>query len=45
MVVLREIYVMLVASLICYQKFRKYLKSIGFLLNNYDTCVANMMVN
>ena len=44
-VVLREIDGMLVALLLWYQKFKKYLKSIGFVFNKYDTCVANRVVN
>ena len=44
-VVLREIYVMMVASLLWYQKFNKYLKLIGFVFNNYDHFVVNRMVN
>ena len=44
-VVLRAIYVMLVVSLLQYQKFKKYLRLILFLFNNYDHFVANIMVN
>ena len=44
-VVLREIYVMMVASLLWYQKFNKYLKLIGFVFNNYDPFLVNRMVN
>ena len=36
---------MLNVSLLYYKKFRKYIKSIGFEVNPYDTCVANRMVN
>ena len=45
MVVLREIYGIFVASLLCYHKFNKYLKLIGFVFNNYGTCVANSTDN
>ena len=44
-VVLREIHGILVKYLICYQKVKKNLESIGFVFNNYDPFVANMMVN
>ena len=44
-VVIRAIYGMLVALLLWYQKFKKYLKSIGFVFNKYDPCVVNRMVN
>ena len=45
MVVLREIYGIFVASLLWYHKFNKYLKLIGFVFNNYGTCVANSTDN
>ena len=44
-VVLRAIDGMLVALLLWYQKFKKYLKSIGSVCNKYDLCVVNRMVN
>ena len=43
--VLRVIYVMLGAKLLWYQKFKKHLKSILFVFNKYDPCVANITVN
>ena len=42
---LKDIYGMLIASLLNYKKFRKDIKSIGFEVNPYDACVANRMVN
>ena len=44
-VLLRTIYGRLFASLLWYQKFKKDLKSVGFVLNNYDPCVSNMIVD
>eukprot|EP00980_Cylindrotheca_fusiformis_P015540 scaffold4421_cov71-Cylindrotheca_fusiformis.AAC.1 len=43
--VLKAIYGMLEAALLWYKRFRKDLESIGFRFNNYDSCVANRMVN
>eukprot|EP00980_Cylindrotheca_fusiformis_P015510 scaffold4410_cov78-Cylindrotheca_fusiformis.AAC.1 len=43
--VLKAIYGMLEAALLWYKRFRKDLESIGFKFNNYDSCVANRMVN
>ncbi len=34
----------MVASLLCYRKFAKSLRSIGFVINPCDPCVANKMV-
>ena len=45
LVILRAINEMLVTSLLWYQKFKKDLKSIVFMFNNYDPCVSNRMVN
>ena len=42
---IREIYGMLVASLLWYKKFKKDLKSIGFAFNKYYNFVSTMMVN
>ena len=42
-VVKRAIYGMLVASLLWYKKFTEDLKSVGFVFNPYDPCVANRM--
>ena len=44
-VVLRAIHGILVASLLWCQKLKKYLKSIEFVLNNYNPCVSNSKVN
>ena len=41
---MNSIYVMLVASLIYYEKFVKTLKRTGIQLNPYDPCVANSLV-
>jgi hypothetical protein len=41
---LKALYGMLVASLLYYKKFVKDIKSIGFILNPYDPCVANRMI-
>ena len=38
---LREIYGMLVVTLLLNKKFCGDLRNIGFEFNNYDTCVAN----
>eukprot|EP00978_Attheya_sp_CCMP212_P005488 scaffold12295_cov58-Attheya_sp.AAC.1 len=38
------LYRMLVASLLYYKKFVKDIKSIGFILNPYDPCVVNRMI-
>ena len=45
MVLLRAIYGILVASLLWYHNLKKYLKYIEFVLNKYDHCVENSMVN
>ena len=45
MVVLRQIYGMLVALLLWYQKFKKDMNSIVFVFDNYDPCVENMIYN
>ena len=44
-VILKALYVMLVASLFWYEKFIKDLQSIGFVFNPYNPCVANRMIN
>ena len=44
-VLLRSIYGMLVASLLCYHKFNKYMKSMRFVFHNYGPCVVNIMDN
>ena len=43
--VLKAIYGMLQSSLLFYKKFRGDLESIGFVVNPYDACVANRMVD
>jgi hypothetical protein len=42
---LKAIYGMMQLSLLYYKKFRKEIKSIGFIINPYDPCVANRIVN
>ena len=44
-VVLKAIYGMLQSSLLYYKKFRADIESIGFVVNPYDPCVANRVVN
>ena len=41
---LKELYVMSIASLLFYPKLRKDIESIDFKLNPYDPCVANKMI-
>ena len=36
------LYGMMVASLLCYRKFTKSLIEVGFNINPYNTCVANI---
>ena len=36
---------MLKSSLLYYKKFRKYIESVGFKVNQNDPCVANRTVN
>ena len=42
---LKALYGMLQSSLLYYKKFRKDIESIGFVINPYDPCVANRIVN
>jgi hypothetical protein len=42
---LKALYGMLVSSLLYYKKFRKDIESIGFVINPYDPCVANRIVD
>jgi hypothetical protein len=42
---LKALYGMLIASLLYYKKFVADIKSIGFVPNPYDPCVANQIVN
>ena len=41
----KALYGMLQSSLLYYKKFRKDIESIGFVVNPYDPCVANRIVN
>ena len=41
----KAIYGMLISSLLWYRKFRKDIEAQGFVMNPYDPCVANKMVN
>jgi hypothetical protein len=43
--VLKALYGMLIASLLFYKKLRKDLEEIGFVVNPYDPCVANRIIN
>jgi hypothetical protein len=43
--VLKALYGMLESSLLFYKKLKNDLESIGFIVNPYDPCVANRMVN
>ena len=43
--VTKALYGMLVSSLLFYRKLRKDLEDYGFVVNPYDPCVANKMVN
>ena len=43
--ILRAMYGMLVASLLWYKKLCDDLIEIGFVFNEYDSCVSNRMVN
>ena len=42
---LKSLYVMLIASLLFYQKSRKDMEAIGFKVNPYDPCMANKMIH
>ena len=42
---LKALYGILIASILYYKKFRRDIKSIGFEVNPYDACAANIMVN
>ena len=42
---LNTLYCIMKAALLFYLKFVKNLKSIGFVLNPYDPCVANNIVD
>ena len=41
----KALYGMLQSSLLYYKKFRKDLEGIGFVVNPYDPCVANRIIN
>eukprot|EP00957_Ditylum_brightwellii_P072747 5529268-Ditylum_brightwellii.AAC.1 len=42
---LMVLYGMMVSSMIFYKKYRDIIKTIGFILNPYDMCIANRNVN
>ena len=42
---LKALYGMMIASILYYKKFRTDIEKIGFVVNPYDICVANRMVN
>jgi hypothetical protein len=42
---LKALYGMMIASILYYKKFRKDIEEIGFVVNPYDICVANRIVN
>ena len=42
---LKALYGMMITSILYYNRFIKYIKSIEFELNPYDTCVANRIVD
>ena len=41
----KALYGLLRAALLFYKKLRRELKAMGFVVNPYDPCVANRMVN
>ena len=41
----KALYGMLQSSLLYYKKFRKDLEGIGFVVNPYNPCVANRIIN
>jgi hypothetical protein len=43
--VLKALYGMLQSSLLFYKKLKKDLEDTGFIINPYDPCVANRLVN
>ena len=40
----KDLYGLLQNALIFYRKLRKYLEAYGFVINTYDPCVANVMI-
>ena len=40
----KALYGLLQSALLFYKKFRKYLEAYGFVINTYDLCVANDMI-
>ena len=42
---LKALYGMLKASILYYKKFRTDIESIGYLVNPYDACVTNKIIN
>ena len=43
--ILRAIYGMLMSGLLFYKKFKKAIEGQGYVVNDYDPCVANKMIN
>ena len=43
--ILRAIYGMLMSGLLYYKKFKRAIEGRGYVLNDYDPCVANKMIN
>ena len=43
--ILRAIYGMLMSGLLYYKKFKKAIEGRGYVLNSYDPCVANKIIN
>ena len=41
----KPLYGMLKASLLCYKQFVSDIKEIGYVINPYDPCVANKIIN
>jgi hypothetical protein len=42
---MKALYGMMIASILYYKKFRKDIKEIGFEINPYDICVANIIID
>ena len=42
---LKALYGMIKVSILYYKKFRTDIESIGYLVNPYDACVANIIIN
>ena len=41
----KDLYGMLRSAILFYKNLRRYLEGIGFEMNPYDPCVANMTIN